>query len=100
MLSGRLLLLVGHGPNVSRAVAAGSGAARLGRGGRSAAALQLSCHQPTSRQAPAFQPIRRLTPTGSKPRRSWRATLASLGRVMPAQATWKPWRRSRSKSSS
>src|SRR5262249_48810280 len=64
------------------------------------AGLRSSCHQPTSCQAPAFQPMLRYTPTATKPRCSCSATLASLGRVIPAQAFRKPWTRRRRSSSS
>ena len=58
-----------------------------GSSGRPSTSRSLSCHQPTSCQDPSFQPMRRWTPTASKPSDSCSATLASLGRVMPAQAS-------------
>jgi SnoaL-like domain len=68
-------------------------------GGAAVAAASSSCHQLTSCQAPAFQPIRRYTPTGSKASARCRPTLASFGSVMPAQTTRTCCRRRRPSSS-
>jgi hypothetical protein len=56
-------------------------------GGSPEVGMSSSSHQPTSCQAPSFQPMRLYTPTSTKPQRSWSATLASLGSVIPAIAT-------------